>query len=104
MPIDPPPPALLEFVIGDDGGLPVSGRVIRGSYMMPPEDFQLFAALKARAAATGAVPDNSELLRAGLHALMDAGRAELRRDLERLPPTPPRRRRGRPARLGSTRR
>jgi hypothetical protein len=50
------------------------------------DDDALLTALRVRAAATGAVPDDIALLRAGLRALMDAGRLELRRELERLPP------------------
>jgi len=72
-----------------------AGRLVRGGFIMPSADFGLLAALKARASATGPVPDTSELLRAGLHALMDSGRAELRRGLDQLAPCAPRRRRGR---------
>jgi hypothetical protein len=90
--VDEPP---LEQPVEDDDVLVAAGRLIRGGFIMPAADFALLAALKARASATGPVPDTSELLRAGLHALMDAGRAELRRELERLAPCAPRRRRGR---------
>lgn len=74
--------------------LAAAGRLIRGGFIMPSADFALLAALKARAAATGALPDSSELLRAGLHALMQSGRSELRRLLDGLAPCTPRRRRG----------
>lgn len=90
-------PGVLEAEDGDGMAciLPTSARVMRGSYMMPLHDFELLAALKARAHATGAEPGNSELLRAGLHALMESGRAELRRTLDRLQPPVSRSRRGR---------
>lgn len=85
----------LEMPGEEQDVLIAAGRLVRGGFIMPSADFALLAALKARASATGPIPDTSELLRAGLHALMEAGRAELRRGLDRLEPCAPRRRRGR---------
>jgi hypothetical protein len=85
----------LEMPGEEQDVLIAAGRLVRGGFIMPSADFGLLAALKARASATGPVPDTSELLRAGLHALMDSGRAELRRGLDQLAPCAPRRRRGR---------
>lgn len=87
----------LEPTQGDEDVLCAAGRLVRGGFIMPSADFALLAALKARASATGPLPDTSELLRAGLHALMASGRAELRRELDQLAPCAPRRRRGRRA-------
>ena len=95
MPCEHAPDPPLEMPGEEQDVLVAAGRLVRGGFIMPSADFALLAALKARASATGPIPDTSELLRAGLHALMDAGRAELRRGLGRLAPCAPRRRRGR---------
>lgn len=44
-------------------------KLVRDSFTMPQQDFDLIAALKKRALAAGHVAKKSELLRAGLHAL-----------------------------------
>lgn len=61
-------------------------KSVKGSYKLPADDYALFDVLKKRAAATGTTPRKNDLIRAGLHALMESGRAELRRTLDRLPP------------------
>lgn len=62
-------------------------KSVKGSYKIPKSDYALFAVLKERAAATGVKPRKNDLIRAGLHALMESGRVELRRMLDRLPST-----------------
>ncbi|MBL0726204.1 hypothetical protein [Piscinibacter sp. HJYY11] len=44
-------------------------RLVRDSFTMPQQDFDLIAALKKRALLAGHAAKKSELLRAGLHAL-----------------------------------
>lgn len=44
-------------------------KPVRDSFTMPPADFALIAALKARTGTAGRETKKSELLRAGLHAL-----------------------------------
>lgn len=61
-------------------------KQVKGRFAMPSDDYALLAVLKERAAASGARPRKNDLLRAGLHALMESGRVELRRALDRLPP------------------
>lgn len=68
-------------------------RMVKGRFRMPKADYALIAVLKSRAASSGVRPRKSDLLRAGLHALMESGRLELRRALERLDPPPRTRRR-----------
>jgi hypothetical protein len=63
-------------------------KLVKGSFRMPRDDYALIAVLKQRGEATGARPRKNDLLRAGLHALMESGRVELRRALDRLPPMP----------------
>lgn len=63
-------------------------KLVKGSFRMPHDDYALIAVLKQRGEATGARPRKNDLLRAGLHALMESGRVELRRALDRLPPMP----------------
>ena len=60
-------------------------KYVKGSYKIPKADYALFAVLKERAAATGSKPRKNDLIRAGLQALMESGRVELRRALDRLP-------------------
>jgi hypothetical protein len=52
---------------------------------MPKDDYALIDLLKKRAAAAGRPTKKNELLRAGLHALLESGRVELRNALDRLP-------------------
>lgn len=65
---------------------PAREKLVKGSFRMPRDDYALIAVLKQRGEATGARPRKNDLLRAGLHALMESGRVELRRALDRLPP------------------
>ena len=61
-------------------------RLVRDSFTMPEPDFALIAALKARAMAAKRETKKSELLRAGLHALMALDGASLVGALGRLQP------------------
>jgi hypothetical protein len=61
-------------------------RLIRDSFTMPEPDFALIAALKARAMAAQREAKKSELLRAGLHALMALDGSALVGALGRLQP------------------
>ena len=61
-------------------------RLVRDSFTMPEPDFALIAALKARAMAAKREAKKSELLRAGLHALMALDGASLVGALGRLQP------------------
>ncbi len=59
-------------------------RLVRDSFTMPESDFALIAALKTRAMAAQREAKKSELLRAGLHALMALDGAALVGALGRL--------------------
>ena len=59
-------------------------RLVRDSFTMPEPDFALIAALKGRAMAAQREAKKSELLRAGLHALMALDGAALVGALGRL--------------------
>jgi hypothetical protein len=61
-------------------------RLVRDSFTMPEPDFALIAALKGRAMAAQREAKKSELLRAGLHALMALDGASLVDALGRLQP------------------
>lgn len=61
-------------------------RLVRDSFTMPEPDFALIAALKARAMDAKREAKKSELLRAGLHALMALDGAALVGALGRLQP------------------
>jgi hypothetical protein len=61
-------------------------RLVRDSFTMPEPDFALIAALKARAMAAKREAKKSELLRAGLHALMALDGPALVGALGRLQP------------------
>jgi hypothetical protein len=61
-------------------------RLVRDSFTMPEPDFALIAALKTRAMAAQREAKKSELLRAGLHALMALDSATLVSALGRLQP------------------
>lgn len=61
-------------------------RLVRDSFTMPEPDFALIAALKARAMASKREAKKSELLRAGLHALMALDGPALVGALGRLQP------------------
>jgi hypothetical protein len=60
-------------------------KLVRDSFSMPKDDYALIDLLKKRAAAAGRPTRKNELLRAGLHALLDSGRVELKNALDRLP-------------------
>lgn len=60
-------------------------KLVRDSFSMPKDDYALIDLLKKRAAAAGRPTRKNELLRAGLHALVESGRVELRNALDRLP-------------------
>jgi hypothetical protein len=61
-------------------------RLVRDSFTMPEPDFELIALLKGRAMAAQREAKKSELLRAGLHALMALDGAALVAALGRLQP------------------
>ena len=61
-------------------------NLVRDSFSMPREDFDLIDALKARALEVKRVAKKSELLRAGLHALNILEAAALAVALDRLMP------------------
>ena len=61
-------------------------RLVRDSFTMPEQDFALIAMLKARTLAVRREAKKSELLRAGLHALMALDSGALIAALGRLQP------------------
>lgn len=70
-------------------------KLVRDSFTMPQADFDLIATLKQRALVFQRPAKKSELLRAGLHALLALGDVELRAALDDLTPLKP----GRPKRI-----
>jgi hypothetical protein len=60
-------------------------KLVRDSFSMPKDDYALIDLLKKRAAAAGRPAKKNELLRAGLYALLESGRVELKNALDRLP-------------------
>jgi hypothetical protein len=60
-------------------------KLVRDNFSMPKDDYALIDLLKKRAAAAGRPTKKNELLRAGLYALLESGRVELRNALDRLP-------------------
>ncbi len=71
---------------GDKKAPKLRARLVRDSFTMPEPDFALIAALKARALAGQREAKKSELLRAGLHALMALDSRALIDALGRLQP------------------
>lgn len=67
----------------------VKARLVRDSFTMPQADFDLIAALKARAIEFKRPAKKSELLRAGLHALSALNDGSLRSALDSLAPLKP---------------
>ncbi len=63
-----------------------SSKPVRDSFTMPQPDFALIAELKERAIGFRRPAKKSELLRAGLHALMALDDAALRNALDGLAP------------------
>lgn len=59
-------------------------KLVRDSFTMPREDFDIVVALKERAQALGRPTRNSEVLRAGVHALGALDDAQFRTALDRL--------------------
>ena len=72
-------------------------KLVRDSFTMPSNDFQLIEQLKQRALGFKRPAKKSELLRAGLHALASLGDTELRAALDALDPLKPGRPRKTPA-------
>lgn len=64
-------------------------KVVRDSFTMPSGDFQLIEQLKGRAIEFKRPAKKSELLRAGLHALMALSDARLKAALDGLAPLKP---------------
>ena len=61
-------------------------KLVRDSFTMPPQDFNLIAELKSRALAFGRPTKKSELLRAGLQVLNTMKPAQLQQVLGQLAP------------------
>jgi hypothetical protein len=72
--------------VGDKKAPKQRARLVRDSFTMPEQDFALIAALKTRALAAKREAKKSELLRAGLHALMALDSETLLAALGRLQP------------------
>jgi hypothetical protein len=64
-------------------------KLVRDSFTMPQVDFDLIAAMKARALKFGRPTKKSELLRAGLQVLAALNDAQLSAALAALPPLKP---------------
>jgi hypothetical protein len=62
------------------------GKLVRDSFTMPQQDFDLIDGLKKRALAFQRPTKKSELLRAGLQVLAHLDSAQLKRTLEALAP------------------
>lgn len=71
-------------------------KLVRDSFTMPKADFDLIDGLKERALAIKRPAKKSELLRAGLHALIALDNDGLRSALDALVPLKP----GRPKKVG----
>ena len=67
----------------------LKAKLVRDSFTMPQSDFDLIAALKARAINFKRPTKKSELLRAGLHALASLNSAALQAALNALTPLKP---------------
>jgi hypothetical protein len=67
----------------------LKAKLVRDSFTLPQIDFDLIAALKQRALVFQRPAKKSELLRAGLHALMALNDARLRGALDALLPLKP---------------
>ena len=65
-------------------GKPAKHKLVRDSFSMPQQDYDLIATLKKRAIGLGRPAKKSELLRAGLHAVTKLSDRELRAALESL--------------------
>lgn len=73
-----------------DGKAPkVKHKLVRDSFAMPADDFNLIQQLKQRALGFRRVAKKSELLRAGLHALVALSDAQLHAALDKLEPLKP---------------
>jgi hypothetical protein len=64
-------------------------KLVRDSFTMPSNDFQLIDQLKQRALGFKRPAKKSELLRAGLHALLSLSDAKLKTALDALDPLKP---------------
>lgn len=60
-------------------------KLVRDSFTMPKNEYEAIAALKQRAARLGHAPKKSELLRAGIQALMAMSDAALMHSLSQVP-------------------
>lgn len=65
---------------------PKKPKLVRDSFTIPKPEYEAIAALKLRAAKLGQTPKKSELLRAGLKALVAMGDAALLASLAAVPP------------------
>lgn len=82
-----PPPAAKADAAAKPPKL--KARLVRDSFTMPQADFDLIAALKARAIEFKRPAKKSELLRAGLQALSGLNDSALRAALDALAPLKP---------------
>ena len=73
-----------RFAPAPDSSAEAVARVIRDSFTMPSFDYDLIAAVKQRCLQLGVSITKSEVLRAGLNALMAMPEGELRRVVESL--------------------
>jgi len=69
-------------------------KLVRDSFTIPKAEYEVLAALKARAAKQGQTPKKSELLRAGIMALAGMSEAQFIKSLQAVPAI----KTGRPAR------
>lgn len=60
-------------------------KLVRDSFTIPKAEYEVLAALKARAAKHGQTPKKSELLRAGIKALAGMSDAEFIKGLQAVP-------------------
>ena len=68
---------------------PAKSSLVKSTFCMPPEDYALIEKIRTKAAKEGHISANSEVIRAGLHALHlleGAKVVEMLRRLEKLTP------------------
>ncbi len=87
-PAAPPVPPARKLAAAPEKTKP-KAKLVRDSFTMPHAEFEQIATLKARALAFGRPVKKSELLRAGLHALVAMKDAALRKAIDQLVPLKP---------------
>ena len=88
-PVPPAAEALAASIPAEVARKPVKLKLVRDSFAMPQDDFDLVATLKQRALGFQRPAKKSELLRAGLHALATLSDKRLRAALDALQPLKP---------------